>query len=176
MGATPDSPRSFQGRKTGEGDRSTIEPLDVLHARLFEFWDDLFPAEVPEPSAETPPRTTDRQILLVSHGGAIRALVQGLLSERAGDYSSDLPGESAGTGGRIGNCSVTQFVMERNGGERRTSRAGDLRRTVRPETNAVIFIPGGRWKGELVRYGDESHFLDSSRVPSPSGVNADVVD
>ncbi|KAM0756282.1 phosphoglycerate mutase-like protein [Meredithblackwellia eburnea MCA 4105] len=138
---------ALQGRKVGEGDNSTIEPAKALHARLFSFWDDLFPPTSTSPTSNS--NSTPRQILLVSHGGAIRGLVAALLSERASDYTFDSANgpEAISVTKRVTNCSVTQFAVE---------------------------PVNGKWKGRLIRYADDSHFDESSRAPTPSE-NVDIV-
>ncbi|KAK4058857.1 hypothetical protein OIO90_000303 [Microbotryomycetes sp. JL221] len=127
--------------------RATIEPGAALTERLMSFWDERL-ATLPESANSRPQR-----ILLVSHGGAIRHLVEDLISRRRERYTVAIRGTPEQVQqvlhGRIGNCCVTEFAVE--------------------EAQA------GVWFGQLTKYADEQHFDLSSRAPSPSQ-NVDVVD
>lgn len=122
----------------------TIEPTKVIQARLFEFWDMLLPPSNSHSDDDTslPPK----RILLVSHGGAIRALIQGLLTMRSSHYTLD---PSQDLSGRLGNCSITEIEVEFDGG---------WKGVVRKYGDESCFTEVG-----------------SSRVPSPS-VNVDIVE
>lgn len=141
-----------QGKHIGEGDVSTIEPTEHLRARLFSFWDTLLPPTGPEPQTTSTPN--DRQILLVSHGGAIRGLVAALLESRSKDYTLDLQGDAEsiaeGTSKRIGNCSITQFVVDWNSeqgasspssGPRREGEVAGRAALGHPKTDALSIFP-----------------------------------
>jgi len=134
---------------------ATIEPAPVLLARLLSFWDSLFPS--PPPPAPAAASTLPRQVLVVSHGGAIKTFVNGLLAERAADYAIVPEGFVGSVGESVANCSFTRVEMEWVEGE-------------------GVGQGAGRWKGSLRSYSDERHFAESSRAPSPGGANADVVD
>ncbi|GAA5931916.1 histidine phosphatase family protein [Sporobolomyces koalae] len=147
---------NLQGKRRGDPDTdpSTVEPTAQLRARLFSFWDHLFPTDTTRGETTT---TTSRdepvQLLYVSHGAAIREFIQALVTERAQDYDlTALPeGEEAMLRRgekRIGNCARTVIEMTQN--------------------------EQGVWKGSLVLYADDAHFVDSSRAPSPR-LNADIL-
>ncbi|BGP06095.1 hypothetical protein JCM10049v2_001914 [Rhodotorula toruloides] len=181
---------NLQGKRRGEPgtDRSTVEPIHTLRARLWSFWDSLFPPTGPSDSSApsslsssvsslappAPPSTSSRslssstssllpqgrQILYVSHGAAIREFVSSLVEyadrgER--DIELVLPKQEAEMirkgSKRIDNCSRTVIEME----------------WVEDEEGS------GHWHSRLVLYADDTHFIDSSRAPSPTE-NADVVE
>lgn len=101
------------------------------------------------------------RILYVSHGAAIREFIQALIHERSDSYDLDsLPEEERNMllkgEKRIGNCART--VIELNP---TTTIDSDGKETT-------------RWRGTLRLYADDSHFVDSSRAPSPR-LNADVL-
>lgn len=145
-----------------------VEPSEALQARLLAFWDSLFPTDPSTPSALGPfADSTPRRVLVATHGGSIRQLVAGLLNER--HYVLDLPPDAAveGTKKRVSNCSITQVVVTEgppspSGG----TSAARLTSLIEPER---------RWQGRLETYADDSHFHDSSRVPSPSE-NVDIIE
>ncbi|GAA6054559.1 hypothetical protein JCM3770_006031 [Rhodotorula araucariae] len=177
---------TMQGKRRGDpgADPSTVEPIPRLRARLWSFWDALFPSTGPIPSSLpsstsslAPPSvaagsaangcTTARQVLYVSHGAAIREFISSLGAQdvlpasKGGGRSFELclPADEAHAlksgARRIDNCSRTVIEMEwREGAED-------------PES--------GRWHGRLLLYADDAHFVDSSRAPSPTA-NADVVE
>jgi broad specificity phosphatase PhoE len=127
----------------------TIEPGPVLSRRLMSFWDERLSSFPSLPSPSDPPT----QLLLVSHGGAIRHLIEDLVVGRKENYSVDLQITDEetlreGIVRRIGNCCVTEVHVE------------EL---------------DGSWRGRLTKYADEEHFVESSRAPSRTG-NEDVVD
>ncbi|ORY72239.1 histidine phosphatase superfamily [Leucosporidium creatinivorum] len=127
----------------------TIEPGPVLSRRLMSFWDEKL-ASLPSLSSPSDPPT---QILLVSHGGAIRHLIEDLVVARKQDYAIDLQTTDEetlreGIMRRIGNCCVTEVHVEE---------------------------VEGKWVGRLTKYADEEHFVESSRAPSRTG-NEDVID
>lgn len=108
-------PPFSQGKRRDESTREdalTIEPQAVLRNRLFSFWDDILAR-----AAALPPGTDSTpalEILVVSHGGSIRCLVQDLLLERREDYTIDwdrLDPKGEGVEKRIGNCCVSEFQM-----------------------------------------------------------------
>lgn len=110
------------------------------------FWDELL-ANIPAKSDEP------TQILCVSHGGAIRHLIEDLVVRRKDQYVVDLRTTDPetlreGVMRRIGNCCVTELELEEK---------------------------AEGWGGRLVRYADEDHFMESSRAPSRSA-NEDVID
>ncbi|KAK4053790.1 hypothetical protein OIV83_001446 [Microbotryomycetes sp. JL201] len=140
----------FEGKRWGdlpESCKSTIESGAKLTERLMSFWDERL-SNLPQSTSERPYR-----ILLASHGGAIRHLVEDLLLRRKEAYAVAIPGTeetvTKALSGRIGNCCITEFIVEE----------------VQPR----------RWFGHMTKYADESHFEKSSRAPSPSQ-NVDVVD
>ncbi|BGP30128.1 hypothetical protein JCM10296v2_001880 [Rhodotorula toruloides] len=178
---------NLQGKRRGDPstDRSTVEPIHKLRARLWSFWDSLFPPTGPTDSSTpsslsssvsslAPPSTTPlslssstssllpqgRQILYVSHGAAIREFISSLVEyadrgER--DIELVLPEKEAEMirmgSKRIDNCSRTVIEME----------------WVEDQGGS------GHWHGRLRLYADDTHFIDSSRAPSPTE-NADVVE
>ncbi|GAA5904909.1 histidine phosphatase family protein [Sporobolomyces salmoneus] len=158
---------NLQGKRRGDPgtDRSTVEPADKLRARLFSFWDDLFPSISPSsstPQSTTTPTREDEeeplQVLVASHGASIREFIQALISERSEEYEvNDLPeGEEAMLRRgekRIGNCARTCVEMTPtfNNGSKEV-----------------------KWRGSLKLYADDTHFVDSSRAPSPR-LNADIL-
>ncbi|GJN88513.1 hypothetical protein Rhopal_001479-T1 [Rhodotorula paludigena] len=168
-----------RGKRRGDpgADPTTVEPIPQLRGRLWSFWDSLFPPAGPAASssasiassASTSPSTAagNRQFLYVSHGAAIREFILSLASqdvlhvEKGGGRSFDLllPEQEAAAiragSKRIDNCSRTVIEMEWLEDE---SEKGS-----------------GRWHGRLMLYADDSHFVDSSRAPSPTA-NADVVE
>lgn len=110
------------------------------------FWDEVL-SNVPE-DTETP-----FQVLVVSHGGAIRHLIEDLVVRRHTQFAVNLQTTDPetlkeGIKRRIGNCCITEVQLE------------EL---------------GEGWTGRLVRYADEDHFLESSRAPSRSA-NEDVME
>ncbi|BGP46097.1 hypothetical protein JCM10450v2_001937 [Rhodotorula kratochvilovae] len=173
---------AMQGKRRGDpgADPSTVEPIPQLRARLWSFWDALFPPSGPTPSSLSssttslaPPSASSaasngpadaRQVLYVSHGAAIREFISSLAAQdvlppqKGGGRSFELslPADEAHAlksgARRIDNCSRTVIEMEwREGAD------------------------GGRWHGRLLLYADDAHFVDSSRAPSPTA-NADVVE
>ncbi|BGP22861.1 hypothetical protein JCM10295v2_001752 [Rhodotorula toruloides] len=178
---------NLQGKRRGDPgvDRSTVEPIHQLRARLWSFWDTLFPPSGPADSTASSslassvsslaPTSTathllssstssllplGRQILYVSHGAAIREFITSIVEyadrgER--DIELALPKDEAQmirTGSkRIDNCSRTVIEMEWVEGD----------------------DGSGHWHGRLRLYADDTHFVDSSRAPSPTE-NADVVE
>lgn len=113
------------------------------------FWDEVL-SKVP---SQIDPASAPTQILLVSHGGAIRHLIEDLVVRRKEDYTVQLQTTDEATlregiMRRIGNCCVTEVQLDE---------------------------VDGRWVGKLVKYADEEHFVESSRAPSRSG-NEDVMD
>ncbi|GAA5996294.1 histidine phosphatase family protein [Rhodotorula paludigena] len=169
----------LQGKRRGDpgADPTTVEPIPQLRGRLWSFWDSLFPPAGPAASssasiassASASPSTAaeNRQFLYVSHGAAIREFILSLASqdvlpvEKGGGRSFDLllPEQEAAAiragSKRIDNCSRTVIEMEWLEDENEKRR--------------------GRWHGRLMLYADDSHFVDSSRAPSPTA-NADVVE
>ncbi|GAA5877378.1 hypothetical protein JCM3774_003579 [Rhodotorula dairenensis] len=156
---------TLQGKRRGDpgADPRTVEPIKDLRQRLWNFWDERFPPAGPSDAA--PPATNgsvreDEQMLYVSHGAAIREFVTSLVEmadRQEREFELALPAEEAAmirTGSkRIDNCSRTVIEMEW------------LDRDTAP----------GRWRGRLRLYADDTHFVDSSRAPSPTA-NADVVE
>lgn len=113
----------------GRIDASTAEATALFQARLLSFWDSLFPAVAPGTNAEhsafsllhgsRDSSTVPLQVLLTSHGGSVRQLIQGLVGDRKDHYKVNLverdPAKLAeGTTRRITNCSITQFELERD--------------------------------------------------------------
>lgn len=143
---------SLQGNRRASAPPSahqTIEPGPVLSRRLLSFWDEKLAALPPLAS----PSDSPTQLLLVSHGGAIRHLIEDLVVRRKEDYAIELQTTDEetlreGILRRIGNCCVTEVHVE------------EL---------------DGRWRGRLTKYADEEHFVESSRAPSRTG-NEDVMD
>ncbi|KAM0792287.1 hypothetical protein ACM66B_004977 [Microbotryomycetes sp. NB124-2] len=141
----------FEGKRWGDlpdSHKSTIEPGAKLTERLMSFWDERL-ANLPQTASPQRPH----RILLASHGGAIRHLVEDLLLRRKESYAVAIPGTeqqvTQALNGRIGNCCITEFVVDE--------------------------VAPRQWFGKMVKYADESHFAESSRAPSPSQ-NVDVVD
>ncbi|GAA5978445.1 hypothetical protein JCM10908_004357 [Rhodotorula pacifica] len=157
---------TLQGKRRGDpgADPKTVEPIKDLRRRLWSFWDERFPPAGPsvstsESSANGSTRA-DTQMLYVSHGAAIREFITSLVEmadKKERDYELALPAEEAemirSGSKRIDNCSRTVIEMEWLDSD--TAR--------------------GRWRGRLRLYADDSHFIDSSRAPSPTA-NADVVE
>lgn len=153
----------LQGKRWGDDganrDSPSIETATVLSGRLLSFWHDRFPPQAPSQADELldPPDpaklSLDRQVLLVSHGGAIRMLVASLL--KLPNYTVDLPPEhqEQGTDRRVANCSITQFVLS----------------PVRAESGEW------QWHGRLVKYADDSHFTGSEQAPVEIE-NVDIMD
>lgn len=113
------------------------------------FWDERLSSLLSLSSPSDPPS----QLLLVSHGGAIRHLIEDLVVRRKEDYTINLQTTDEetlreGIMRRIGNCCVTELHVEE---------------------------VEGRWRGHLTKYADEEHFVESSRAPSRTG-NEDVID
>lgn len=140
---------NLQGKRRDEAtpsDHATVEPGTALTQRLMSFWDERLKALASSEQSDQP-----RKILLVSHGGAIRHLIEDLAVRRGSSYVMDLPsGESLDQviGKRIGNCCITEIHVEQS---------------------------DDGWLGRFVKYADESHFIESSRAPSPAN-NVDVID
>lgn len=137
-----------QGTRKGEAGPDavkTIEPGVALTKRLMSFWEERLNS--------IPPNETSRRVLFVSHGGAIRHLVEDLVVRRREQYTVDLPGTheqvQEALSRRLGNCCITEFVCEE--------------------------IEPGQWRGRMTKYADEEHFIESSRAPSPSE-NVDIID
>ncbi|KAG0145823.1 hypothetical protein CROQUDRAFT_671531 [Cronartium quercuum f. sp. fusiforme G11] len=88
----------LQGKRwTPNADQSTAEPPTEVLARLLSFWTDL------TTRLDSNPSTNPRRILLVSHGAALRTLVQlGLRPTYAVDPSVPQPIV-------FGNCSITNI-------------------------------------------------------------------
>ncbi|GAA5884233.1 hypothetical protein JCM16303_002418 [Sporobolomyces ruberrimus] len=157
---------NLQGKRRGDPgtDPSTVEPVSKLRSRLFSFWDELF-LDLSSPFPSSPSFSSEEEeqppleILYVSHGAAIREFIQALIHDRPTSYDvSQLPrgeeemlkkGEK-----RIGNCART--VIEMN------------------PTNVLGENEKVEWKGKLLLYADDTHFIDSSRAPSPR-LNADIL-
>ena len=105
-----------QGKRWGDpgANIDTIEPAEVLQARLLSFWDSHFPSP-PNPSMSSP-----RQVLVVSHGGSIRQLVSALLMSRSFELDLPLEHQLEGTSRRVANCAITEMIMDEvlvDGGE-----------------------------------------------------------
>ncbi|GAA5820493.1 hypothetical protein JCM10212_003819 [Sporobolomyces blumeae] len=146
---------NLQGKRRGDPgtDPSTVEPVAQLRSRLFSFWDDVFP---PSSTSPTTTSTSSPNYLYVSHGAAIREFLQALITDPSTRHRYDLasmpPGEEEmlRTGAkRIGNCARTVIEMTQ---DEKTSE----------------------WHGKILCYADDSHFIDSSRAPSPRA-NADIL-
>ncbi|GAA6016885.1 hypothetical protein JCM11491_006901 [Sporobolomyces phaffii] len=153
---------NLQGKRRGDPgtDPSTVEPATALRARLFSFWDDLFPSRINPATLADGNELPPLEVLYVSHGAAIREFIQALVSERSSDYTlDDLPAgeESQLRRGekRIGNCARTVIEMTP---------------TVVPGSDE----PRVEWRARLLLYADDTHFVDSSRAPSPR-TNADIL-
>ncbi|GAA6016555.1 hypothetical protein JCM10207_002839 [Rhodosporidiobolus poonsookiae] len=152
---------NLQGKRRGDPgtDPSTVEPIAKLRARLWSFWSDLFPSSPSSAPSTTP--TPLRQILYVSHGAAIREFVRSIVEDRvdkgAEMWELALPKDEEEVlrsgSKRIDNCSRTVIELE----EEEDGKGGT------------------RWRARLLLYGDDSHFAESSRAPSPTA-NADVVE
>ncbi|GAA5888112.1 hypothetical protein JCM6882_000284 [Rhodosporidiobolus microsporus] len=169
---------NLQGKRRGDPgtDPSTVEPIPQLRARLWSFWDELFPS--PSPSSSSTSSITSssaaaeekpKQILYVSHGAAIREFIRSVVEEAAtssgsragqrdGEWEVALPEEEAemlrSGSKRIDNCSRTVVEVEEVEGS---------------GTGAPYY------HFRLTLYADDSHFDESSRAPSPTA-NADVVE
>lgn len=94
---------AHQGKRRGDpgSDPSTVEPIPHLRARLWAFWDALFPPTGPEPASlasstsslappspatsasarNGTPAAAARQVLYVSHGAAIREFMSSLAAK-----------------------------------------------------------------------------------------------
>ncbi|GAA5987834.1 hypothetical protein JCM5350_003164 [Sporobolomyces pararoseus] len=152
---------NLQGKRRGDPgtDPTTVEAVSKLRSRLFSFWDDLFSPSSSLSTATSSSGTGEPvQILYVSHGAAIREFIQALILERPTDYElKDLPEgeESMLRRGekRIGNCARTVIEM------------------VPTRINGSEQV---KWRGNLKLYADDTHFIDSSRAPSPR-LNADIL-
>lgn len=120
-----------QGKRWGDpgANIDTIEPAQVLQARLLSFWDAHFPNSTslvdnstPSSTPSTPTidsTTSPRRVLIVSHGGSIRQLVSALLMSRGFELDLPLEHQAEGTSRRVANCSITEFVIDEvleNGG------------------------------------------------------------
>lgn len=157
---------TLQGKRRGDpgADPKTVEPIKELRQRLWSFWDERFSPSGPSAGSDSPPNGSrsgvEQQMLYVSHGAAIREFITSLVEmadRKERDFELALPAEEAEmirTGSkRIDNCSRTVIEMEW------------LDQDTAP----------ARWRGRLRLYADDSHFIDSSRAPSPTA-NADVVE
>ncbi|GAA5954491.1 hypothetical protein JCM3765_004474 [Sporobolomyces pararoseus] len=163
---------NLQGKRRGDPgtDPSTVEPVSKLRSRLFSFWDDLFSPSSSEPIASSSLTSEEPvQILYVSHGAAIREFIQAIIIDRPTDYNlKDLPEgeESMLKRGekRIGNCArtVIEMIPTRIDGKSSLTIDND-------SCSAQV-----SWRGNLKLYADDSHFIDSSRAPSPR-LNADIL-
>ncbi|BGP53806.1 hypothetical protein JCM8202_005579 [Rhodotorula sphaerocarpa] len=151
---------TMQGKRRGDpgADPKTVEPVTELRHRLWDFWDTRFPPT--GPSVPTGPTDDALRMLYVSHGAAVREFILSLVEmadRKLRPYELALPDEEAAMirsgSKRIDNCSRTDILME----------------WVEDGTDK------GHWKGKLCLYADDSHFIDSSRAPSPTA-NADVVE
>lgn len=153
----------LQGKRWGDmgADISTAEPTTIFEGRLLSFWSSLFSSTSSSPLLLPLFKMDDtRYVLITSHGGSIRQLIAGLfkngVNRQEGDYEIDLPEErkEEGTSRRVTNCSITTIEMEQfllDGSSRR------------------------KWKGRLLSYAEDAHFIDSSRAVSPS-INVDIID
>ncbi|KWU44930.1 phosphoglycerate mutase-like protein [Rhodotorula sp. JG-1b] len=158
---------ALQGKRRGDpgADPKTVEPIKELRQRLWSFWDERFsPSGPSQADSDSPPNGSrsgaEQQMLYVSHGAAIREFITSLVEmadRKERDFELVLPADEAEmirTGSkRIDNCSRTVIEMEW------------LDQDTAP----------ARWQGRLRLYADDSHFIDSSRAPSPTA-NADVVE
>lgn len=135
------------------GDYDSAEPSDELELRLLRAWDYVLERVASHPRARQLGQggSTEQepllQVMVLSHGAAIRALVSGLFSRRAAEYEVK-PGVDVHKG--IANCSVTEFHVERTEkgeltrmvGRRhplmRSSRQGGRARCSRTATRATL--------------------------------------
>ncbi|TNY18854.1 histidine phosphatase superfamily [Rhodotorula diobovata] len=182
---------TMQGKRRGDpgSDPSTVEPIPHLRARLWAFWDALFPPTGPEPASlasstsslappspatsasarNGTPAAAARQVLYVSHGAAIREFMSSLAAQ-AHDVLLPATVEKRDTPRRV-------FEMCLPEAEAHALRTGARR--IDNCSRTVIEMDWreeeGRWHGRLLLYADDAHFVDSSRAPSPTA-NADVVE
>lgn len=180
-----------QGKRRGDpgADPKTVEPIKDLRRRLWDFWDERFPPQGPSGSgpATNESAAVTEQMLYVSHGAAIREFITSVVEmadREERDFELALPAEEATmirTGSkRIDNCSRTVIEMEwldsDTGESSRAWSAYDSSGcgSLITKRYAVDKAPG-RWRGRLRLYADDTHFIDSSRAPSPTA-NADVVE
>ncbi|PWN54250.1 phosphoglycerate mutase-like protein, partial [Violaceomyces palustris] len=141
----------YQGPKEKPPGTVGMEKVEELELRLASFWNDLisYPTRVEVQGFRRRFRT--RNILVVSHGAAISALVNGILL--GSHYVSLAEGVQHS---RFGNCSVTEILVPevrydaRKLSDPTTSSPGDLCRkhewTVRPSS---MGIQGSLWLQDL---------------------------
>ncbi|KAH9818624.1 histidine phosphatase superfamily [Melampsora americana] len=110
----------LQGKKrTSNADQSTAEPISNVLKRLLEFWNELtFRLET------KPTRSDPQRILIVSHGAALRTLIEsGLKASYKFDSSQSII---------FGNCSITEIEHLP---QKRILRAGYLKHLDLVESN-----------------------------------------
>ncbi|GAA6027011.1 hypothetical protein JCM8097_006038 [Rhodosporidiobolus ruineniae] len=171
---------NLQGKRRGDPgtDPSTVEPIAVLRARLWSFWDELFPSpppghsaqsassSLPSPSTSTP----RREVLYVSHGAAIRDFIRSIVEERI-----DRGGRGGNRGQEGWEWELALPKEEEDALRSGSKRIDNCSRTV-IEVEEVEQEQGRAfYRARLLLYADDSHFDDASRAPSPTA-NADVVE
>lgn len=141
---------SLQGKRRADAvavDHLTVETGAMLSQRLMSFWDELMVS-----LSTNPPESPPRKIGLVSHGAAIRHLCEDLAVRRGDRFTFELPTGATfkeASQRRLGNCCITEIlVMARQ--------------------------PGHLSNGQFIKYADETHFIESSRAPTPSRNEDDI--
>jgi broad specificity phosphatase PhoE len=172
---------------------SSAEAIEPFLERVLDWWDDLFPYdldEMPSPLFRNQP-SHDRimQVLVVTHGGPIRRLVQsGLHQRRKFPFDPNayldpmFPPQSSHFTSlpplRVGNCSITRILMDNQTSPRseesshsfepmgmgmhRSSSQSLAERLVSLVPNLVGMRKGRRWHGVITAYADDQHIVRSS--------------